>query len=122
MALAIGKERQVRSNSRMVWQNGDRERAFVADPAGPPKRAPRGSIERRRIKVRTPRRVLFNGTVLDEFFRVKLRENLNDSVEALQDDLDAWLIHYNTGRPHLGYRNMGKRTIETVVLFVSQED
>ena len=41
--------------------------------------------------------------------RVKLRENLYDSVEALQADLDAWLVHYNTERPHLGYRNMGRR-------------
>ena len=53
--------------------------------------------------------------------RVKLRENLYDSVEALQADLDAWLVHYNTERPHLGYRNMGRRPIETVMSFVSQE-
>ncbi|WP_267931636.1 DDE-type integrase/transposase/recombinase, partial [Cereibacter sphaeroides] len=33
----------------------------------------------------------------------------------------AWLVHYNTERPHLGYRNMGRRPIETVMLFVSQE-
>ncbi len=36
-------------------------------------------------------------------------------------DLDAWLIHYNTERPHLGYRNQGRRPIETINLFVSQE-
>ena len=53
--------------------------------------------------------------------RVKLRENLYDSVEALQADLDAWLVHYNTERPHLGYRNMDRRPIETVMAFVSQE-
>lgn len=35
----------------------------------------------------------FNGTVLDEFFRVKMRKNFYDSVEALQADLDAWLVH-----------------------------
>ena len=44
-----------------------------------------------------------------------------DTVEALQADLDAWLVHYNTQRPHLGYRNMGRRPIETVMSFVSQE-
>ncbi|MGY6410453.1 MAG: IS481 family transposase, partial [Alkalilacustris sp.] len=43
------------------------------------------------------------------------------SVEALQADLDAWLVFYNTERPHLGYRNMGRRPIETVMSFVSQE-
>jgi len=82
-------------------------------------------IEHRRTKVRTPKTngfvERFNGTVLDEFFRVKMRENFYDSVEALQADLDAWLIHYNTERPHLGYRNMGRRPIETVMKFVSQE-
>jgi len=30
-----------------------------------------------------------------------------ESVEALQADLDAWLAHYNTERPPLGYRNQG---------------
>jgi hypothetical protein len=29
------------------------------------------------------------------FFRVKMRETFYDSVEALQADLDAWLVHYN---------------------------
>jgi hypothetical protein len=62
-------------------------------------------------RVRTPKTngfvERFNGILLDEFFRVALRDNLYDSVEALQADLDAWLVHYNTERPHLGYRNMG---------------
>jgi transposase InsO family protein len=82
-------------------------------------------IEHRRTKVRTPRTngfvERFNGTVLEEFCRVKLRDNFYDAVEALQADLDAWLVHYNTERPHLGYRNMGRRPIETVMSFVSQE-
>ena len=82
-------------------------------------------VEHRRTKVRTPKTngfvERFNGTVLDEFFRVKMRETFYDSVDALQADLDAWLIHYNTERPHLGYRNMGRRPIETIMSFVSQE-
>ncbi|MDF1635580.1 IS481 family transposase [Mycoplana sp. MJR14] len=82
-------------------------------------------IEHRRTKVRTPRThgfvERFNGTVLDEFFRVKMRETFYETVAALQADLDAWLTHYNTERPHLGYRNMGRRPIETVMSFVSQE-
>ncbi len=63
----------------------------------------------------------FIGTVLDEFFRVKMREKFYESVEALQADLNAWLVFYNTERPHLGYRNMGRGPIETVMSFVSQE-
>ena len=82
-------------------------------------------IEHRRTKVRSPKTngfvERFNGTVLDEFFRLKMREMFYESVEALQADLDAWLVHYNTERPHLGYRNQGRRPIETVKLFVSQE-
>jgi hypothetical protein len=34
-------------------------------------------------------------------------------------DLDAWLVHYNTERPHLGYRNQGRRPWETVAAFPS---
>jgi transposase InsO family protein len=82
-------------------------------------------IEHRRTKVRTPKTngfvERFNGTVLDEFFRATMRETFHETVEALQTDLDAWLVHYNTERPHLGYRNMGRRPIETVMSFVSQE-
>ena len=82
-------------------------------------------IEHRRTKVKTPKTngfvERFNGTVLDEFFRLKMRETFYESVEALQDDLDAWLVHYNTERPHLGYRNQGRRPLETIKLFVSQE-
>ena len=82
-------------------------------------------IEHRKTKVRSPKTngfvERFNGTVLNEFFRVKMRETFYDSVEALQADLDKWLVHYNTERPHLGYRNQGRRPIETINLFVSQD-
>lgn len=82
-------------------------------------------IEHRRTKVRSPKTngfvERFNGTVLDEFFRVKMRETFYDSVEALQADLDAWLVHDNRERPHLGYRNQGRRPWETIQRFVTQE-
>lgn len=82
-------------------------------------------IEHRKTTVRTPRTnglvERFNGTVLDECFRAKMREPFHDSVEALQTDLDAWLVHCNTERPHLGHRNQGRRPIETIQQFVSQE-
>lgn len=79
-------------------------------------------IEHRRTKVKTPRTngfvERFHRTVLDEFFRVKLRTTLYESVEALQADLDEWLVFYNEERPHLGYRNLGRRPIETVCLYL----
>ncbi len=62
-----------------------------------------------------------NGTVLNEFFRIKMGETFYDSIEAPQADLDKWLVHYNTERPPPGYRNQGRRPIETINLFVSQE-
>jgi transposase InsO family protein len=75
-------------------------------------------IEHRTTKVGSPRTngfvERFNRTILDEFFRTAFREKFFDSVEALQTDLDAWLHHYNHERPHRGYRNMGRRPIETI--------
>jgi transposase InsO family protein len=81
-------------------------------------------IEHRKTRVGSPRTngfvERFNGTVLEEFFRPTLRSRLDESVDALQADLDAWLHHYNHERPHLGYRNQGRRPWQTVELFVSQ--
>lgn len=78
-------------------------------------------LEHRRTKVRSPKTngfvERFHRTVLDEFFRIKFRETLYETVDALQNDLDVWLHHYNYERPHLGYRNMGKRPIDTVESF-----
>jgi transposase InsO family protein len=76
-------------------------------------------IEHRRTKVRRPQTngfvERFNRTVLDEFFRIAFRQKLYESVEELQADLDAWLIHYNTERPYpRGYRNMGRRPLDTI--------
>jgi transposase InsO family protein len=81
-------------------------------------------IEHRKTKVGSPKTngfvERFNGTVLAEFFRPTMRSHLYESVEALQADLDGWLHHYNHERPHLGYRNQGRRPWETVERFVSQ--
>lgn len=77
-------------------------------------------IEHRTTKVGTPRTngfvERFNRTILDEFFRTAFREKFYESVDALQADLDSWLHYYNHERPHRGYRNMGRRPIETVEL------
>ena len=82
-------------------------------------------IEHRRTRVRAPKTngfaERFNGTVLDEFFRSTMRETFSRDVDSLQTDLDAWLHHYNYERPHLGYRNQGRRPRDTVSQFVSQE-
>jgi transposase InsO family protein len=75
-------------------------------------------IDHRRTKVARPRTngfvERFNRTVLDEFLRETFREKFYTSVEELQEDLDKWLDYYNYERPHRGYRNMGRRPIETI--------
>ena len=75
-------------------------------------------IRHRRTKIATPRTngfvERFNRTVLDEFFREAFRKKLYASLEELQTDLDEWLHYYNNERPHRGYRNMGRRPIETI--------
>lgn len=77
-------------------------------------------IEHRTTKVGNPRTngfvERFNRTLLDEFFRSCFRKKLYESVQALQTDLDAWLHQYNYERPHRGYRNLGRRPIETIEL------
>lgn len=81
-------------------------------------------IEHRTTRVRRPQTngfvERFNRTVLDEFFRTAFRTKFYESVEALQSDLDIWLVHYNTERPHQGYRNLGRRPVDTINLFVDQ--
>ena len=78
-------------------------------------------IDHRRTPIRSPHTngfvERFIRTVKEEFFDLALRQTFYDSVAALQADLDAWLVHYNTERPHRGYRNMGRRPIDTVILF-----
>ena len=75
-------------------------------------------IKHRRTQVARPRTngfvERFNRTVLDEFFRETFRSKFYSSVEELQQDLDEWLHNYNYERPHRGYRNMGRKPIETI--------
>lgn len=82
-------------------------------------------IEHRRTKVKTPRTngfvERFHRTVLEEFFSGQLRKVLYTEVSALQSDFDAWLLFYNMERPHQGYRNMGRKPIETVRNYVAQQ-
>lgn len=78
-------------------------------------------IEHRKTRIATPKTngfaERFNRTVKEEFFDIALRQKLYTSVEELQKDLDEWLRHYNYERPHQGYRNMGRRPIETIEVF-----
>ena len=70
-------------------------------------------IEHRTTKVKRPQS---NGiverlhrTLLDEHFRVEGRRCWYETVEEMQEELDKFLLYYNTKRPHQG-RNMNGRT------------
>ena len=70
-------------------------------------------IAHRTTKVRRPQS---NGyverlhrTLLDEHFRIQGRTKWYESLSQMQADLDKYLQHYNTKRPHQG-RNMNGRT------------
>ncbi len=68
-------------------------------------------IEHRNTKVHAPYTngfcERFHRTIRDEFFKVMFRKKIYTSLAELQEDLDEWLVEYNTARPHHGYRAQG---------------
>jgi transposase InsO family protein len=58
----------------------------------------------------------FTRTLSDEFLQPRRRSQGDQNLEAMQDDLDTWLHHYNHERPHLGYRNQGRAPWEAIEL------
>jgi transposase InsO family protein len=50
----------------------------------------------------------FHRTIKEEFYSVKFRQKIYQSVAELQHDLDAYLAFYNRKRPHHGYRTQGR--------------
>jgi len=55
----------------------------------------------------------FHRTILEEFYQVAFRKKVYTSLEGLQDDVDAWITHYNQQRPHSGRYCYGKTPQET---------
>ena len=76
-------------------------------------------IEHRTTKVKRPQSNGYVGrlhrTLLDEHFRVMGRKKWYETIEEMQKDLDVYLVHYNTKRPHQG-RNMKGRTPHKVFI------
>lgn len=76
------------------------------------------SIEHRKTQVKRPQSNGFierlHRTLLDEHFRIMGRKKLYESVAEMQTDLDIYLIHYNTKRPHQG-RLLNPRVIKCVI-------
>jgi transposase InsO family protein len=63
----------------------------------------------------------FKSTALEEFFRNAMREDRAGSLREIKDDFDAWLCHYNTERPHTGYRNLGNTPLGAIEGYLSRK-
>jgi len=59
--------------------------------------------------------------VLSEFVPKAFRGKPYATVETLQAALDRWLVYYNTKRPHLGYRNLGRRPAEVIGQYLEEQ-
>lgn len=63
-------------------------------------------IEHRKTRVKHPQSNGFferlHRVLLDEYFRFTCRKKWYETIEEVQVDLDDYLIHYNTKRPHQG--------------------
>ncbi len=57
----------------------------------------------------------FHRTALDEHFRVEGRRTWFETIEEMQLALDAWLVTYNTARPHQGRGMSGRTPIRTFI-------
>lgn len=63
----------------------------------------------------------FKQQMLTKFFRSAPAKN-PQSIEVLLDDLNQWLLDYNTAKPHTGYRNFGKPPIEAIREYLAAMD
>ena len=63
-------------------------------------------IDHTKTKARSPQTngigERFHKTILNEFYQIAFRKKLYESIEALQEDLNKWLHHYNHERTHQG--------------------
>lgn len=57
----------------------------------------------------------FHKTILNEFYQVTFRKKLYATIEALQQDLDDWIVHYNNERTHQGKMCCGRTPMETLL-------
>lgn len=55
----------------------------------------------------------FHKTLLNEFYRVTFRKKIYQTLEALQADLDTWMLEYNEQRSHQGRWSYGKTPMQT---------
>jgi len=77
------------------------------------------NIDHTRTKVKSPQTngivERFHKTLLDEFYRIAFRKKIYSSIDELQRDVDSFMNHYNTERPHQGRWCFGKTPMETFI-------
>lgn len=83
-------------------------------------------IEHKRTRVNRPQS---NGiverlhrTLLDEHFRVEGRRTWFETIEEMQTVLDAYLVEYNTRRPHQGRGMNGRTPYKAFIDGIRKED
>lgn len=54
-----------------------------------------------------------NRTIQDEFYAIAFRKKIYNTLEQLQEDLDAWLSDYNRNRTHTGKCCFGRTPLQT---------
>jgi transposase InsO family protein len=57
----------------------------------------------------------FHKTILNEFYQVTFRKKLYSTMEALQQDLDDWIMQYNNERTHQGRMCCGRTPMATLL-------
>lgn len=74
-------------------------------------------VEHSRTKARHPQTngacERMNQIILEEFWQVAFRKRIYTTLEQIQTDLDAWLIHYNEVRTNQGKRCDGRTPMQT---------
>ena len=74
-------------------------------------------IDHTKIKAKSPQTngicERFNRTVKNEFYDIAFRKKIYSSIEQIQNDLDDWMLEYNTCRTHSGKFCFGKTPMQT---------
>lgn len=74
-------------------------------------------IDHTKTKARSPQTngicERFHRTMQEEFYAIAFRKKIYQTLEELQGDIDIWIQHYNTQRPHTGRYCYGKTPMKT---------
>lgn len=76
-------------------------------------------VDHTKTKVKSPQTngicERFHKTILNEFYQIAFRKKVYQTLDELQADVDGWMNHYNTERPHSGRYCYGRTPMETFV-------